>query len=546
LSPREYENKAKRLNGIPCPILKTPATRKPDTSYEEARRFLLTFTNFSKLKSFSAYESVAADIADFRSALRRAGDPHLRCPVIHVVGSKAKGSTCSMLAEVLQQAGFRTGLLTSPHLCEYTERIRVNGEEISADEFGRLIALWRQRLPDGTDPVEPPGWQKLLQALHLRNPRAIRRHYRNNHAYENGTAFEYFSRLGVEFTVIETGMGGRLDHTNVFDSIPGGPDGMLLSVVTTIAHEHTVILGETISAIAEHKAGIIQPFSITVLGPQQQAHYPDVLQKVQERQMAVSAPPVLDVNQCIFVEPGSVRISPRGTSARFSCDISWLKHWLLDMGSDSEVGSIEIINALKDGIELSTPLIGRHQAENLRTILGCAIALGTRGFRLSLDQLKSGLSNVVWPARFEIISNDPLAIVDCCHEPLSIRAFTRTFREFYRDRPVIAVISFLRDNDIPEMCRAIKENLNLKHVICCWAPVPVRAMHPAEAAQIAQPILDTEITLSESPPDAIQQAVRKLEGNDALLVFCDFYIAGITRKMLPQLLNAAKKKEQTD
>jgi dihydrofolate synthase / folylpolyglutamate synthase len=505
-------------------------------SYEEALRFMGTFLNYDKASSYEEFETVAQDIAEFRAALRDFGDPHLKYSVVHVAGSKAKGSTCAFLASVLRTAGQRTGLLISPHLVEHTERVTVDGVEITREDYGRLTARVRARLSDGRDPLHPRFRKRLKQWLGLRPPPPIKRHFRNLHAYHDGVGFLHFANQKVDFAVIETGMGGRLDHTNVFDRPPDKPDGILLSVITAMAFEHKIPLGATMQQISEHKAGIIRRHGLTVLGPQRQEWYAGICKQIEARREAVGAPPVLDTNTTILLEPGSGRFSPEGCEAEYRCDRKRLAQWLEAVGAPDAGAAGELVEALSRGLTLRSPLAGRHQADNLRTVIASAIALGVRGTPITVEQLRDGIASTVWPARFEILSREPLIIADCCHEPLSIETFSRTYREFYGDRPVIAMIGFLRDNDIPTMCRAMVPHLPLKHIVLCKPNLPVRAMDPKAAVPIVEPILNVPITVIESPSEALLHAYKMRSGEESLIVMTDFYIAGMARTIVREWL----------
>ncbi len=498
------------------------------TSYDEAVRFLGTFTNFSKTRSYEAFETVAEDLAEFRSVLRALGEPHLQYSVVHVAGSKGKGSTCSYLASTLRRAGRRTGLLISPHLRDWTERYAVDGEHITRGEFAGHIARLRGLLSDGPDPLHRQPLKRLMQRLGLRPPPRIKRHFRNAHAYHDGVGFLHFARAKVDFAVIETGMGGRLDHTNMFDQPPDRPDGVLVTAITTMALEHRISLGTTIRQIADHKAGIIRPHGLAVLGPQKPEWLNEVREAVEARRRAINAPPVLDVNAMIHVVPGSETVGPEGSEAVFRSDPAALGAWLGAVGEPDGGAAREL--AVDRGLKLRTPLPGRHQVDNLRTVLGCVLALGARGTRLTTEQVADGVAATRWPGRFEIMSRDPLVIVDCCHESLSIEAFARTYREFYGDRPVVAVIGFLRDNEIAAMCRAMVPHLPLRRVICCKPNLPGRGLDPEKAIPVAAPILGVPVDAVNLPRDAMIRAREMRRGNEALVVFADMYIVGEARE----------------
>lgn len=506
-----------------------PMTTRFDPSYEEACRFLDTFTDFSKAYSHEAFETVADDIARFRSVLHDLGDPHLRFSVVHLAGSKGKGSTSSYIASILRAAGHRTGHLISPHLRDWTERFAVDGVFITREEFGRLTAMLRNHLPHGNERPHRNCWKRLLQRLGLRRPPRTRRPFRDAHGYHNAAGFLHFAGEKVDFAVIETGMGGRLDHTNVFDQPPQRAGGQLVTAITAMALEHRMVLGQTIRQIADHKAGIIQPHGLAVLGPQKPEWLADVRDAVEARRSAVGAPPVLDVNDSIHVVPGSDSYGPEGSEALFRADAAALHAWLDAVPPSGGEAARALVSALGDGIRLRTPLAGRHQTDNLRTVLGCAVALNARGENLTAEHIVAGVAATRWPARFEILSRDPLIIADCCHEALSIEAFSRTYREFYGDRPVVAVIGFLRDNEIAAMCHAMAPHMNLSRVICCKPNTPGRGLAPEEAIRVAEPILGVPIEAVADPLAAFARARDLRRGDEALLVFMDMYIVGDAR-----------------
>ncbi|MBX7245808.1 MAG: hypothetical protein K1X53_09930 [Candidatus Sumerlaeaceae bacterium] len=512
-----------------------------ETSFKEAERFHATFLDYSKVQSFEEFETVAKDLADFRAALKTLGDPHLKFSTLHIAGSKGKGSTSSHMASVLRHAGKRTGFLISPHLLELTERITVDGVEISREAFGELTARLRGILPDGPDQWHTNPLKRMLQGFGLIGPPEYRRIFRNAHGYFNGAAFLHFVKSKVDFAVIETGMGGRLDNTNVFDRPPEVPGGVLVTAITSMALEHRMSLGNDIRQITGHKAGIIRPHGLAVLGPQKPEWYEDVRDVVQARCREIGAPPVLDANTTLKIVPGSENFTAEGTEAVFQTDEQQMAAWLAAVGAPADGGgAAELVAALRQGQKFRSPLAGAYQADNLRTVLGCCVALGVRGVPLTVQQIRVGLESTQWPGRFEIISRDPLIIADCSHESLSIEAFARSFREFYGDRPVIAVVGFLRDNNIPRMCRAMIPHLALKHVVCCKPNLPIRALGAKKAIRIAEPVLGVPMTAIDHQVTAIRRAYDMRSGNEALLIFSDIYIVGEARRVIPGWLRGEK------
>jgi dihydrofolate synthase / folylpolyglutamate synthase len=499
-------------------------------TYDETEEFFESFSDFSKARSAEAFETVAKDIAEFRKALGTLGDPHLDYSTIHVAGSKGKGSTCAFLASVLQHAGLRTGLHVTPHAFSRTECMAVNGEEISERDFVRLVAKLRRILSDGPDkPHKNPVLRALRGAGMWKPPRQFRA-FKNYLAYETGAALLYLAEKKVDIGVIETGMGGRLDHTNVFDKPPHNPEHSLTCLVTTMAMEHRIPLGDTIRKITDHKTGIIQPHALSVLGFQMPEFYADVLASAQARIAATKVRPILDVNQSIFVVPGSDKISDRGSHATYRSDSSKLNDWFKAINCADKGEAAELAAALEQGLQMQIPLAGRHQIENQRGIIGSALALGAHGIKISPKTLANGIAATKWPYRFDIVSEDPLMIADASHEPLSITAFARTYRQLYGDRPVIAVTTFLKDNDFEAMCKAASI-LPLKHLVCLTPKNNARRIEPEESIRRATPILGIPMTPAGDAEDAITKAMALQRDDDAILVYAaSFKAAGLLKR----------------
>ena len=319
--------------------------------------------------------------------LEALGNPHQKLAVIHVAGTNGKGSVCAMLESVLRASGFKTGLYTSPHLVNFSERFRVNGEEILEESLDSYI----QTLEKTADDVEAETGLRGATFFEI----------------STALAFQYFADESVDIAIIETGMGGRWDATNVV--IP------LISVITHIDIDHTNFLGDTIGEIAAEKAGIIKPGRPVVSAPQSDAALVE-LQK--------AGVPIIGSTEAVAVnkigEPQKLRIETHSQNL--------------------------------PPVNLS--LMGACQREN------CGVAVAAlEVFADLLDvelQYKKGLESVMWGARFQTLEKDPLIILDGAHNPSAGRAMAKTLKELYPRKQIGFIFGFLDDKESVEFLRAIK------------------------------------------------------------------------------------------
>jgi dihydrofolate synthase/folylpolyglutamate synthase len=339
---------------------------------------------------------------DIITALLDALDnPHQRLAVIHVAGTNGKGSVCAMLESVLRASGFKTGLYTSPHLIDFSERFRVNGAQIPKVRLDDYI----RKMEKTADEVEASTG--LRGATFFEISTAI--------------AFQYFADEGVDVAIIETGMGGRWDATNVI--IP------LVSVITHIDIDHTNFLGDTIEKIASEKAGIIKPGRPVVCAPQSE-EVMAVLRKAGE--------PVLHVDGASC----SIAVQkPNGRNAAGSRVYNPCQRLKIETHS-------------RNLPPINLPLLGECQREN------CAVAVATLEVLSDMLEVelefKKGLEAVSWPSRFETISNDPLVVLDGAHNPAAARALVKTLKETYPRHRIGFIFGFLDDKDTVEFVRILK------------------------------------------------------------------------------------------
>lgn len=415
----------------------------------EAIRYLLSFADFERGGRFHD----RPDLAPVLELLRRLGDPHLGRRTVHVAGSKGKGSVAAMTEAVLRAAGYRTGLYTSPHLHSYCERIQIDGRPVSAAVFARLASLVRQ------------GIEALGEALGSRQLVTF--------DLLTAMAFLAFREAGVETQVIEVGLGGRLDSTNVFPEKE-------VAVITPISLEHTAILGNTPEVIAREKAGIITPGCTAVMAPQPYAGAANV-----------------------------IRAAARAAGASL-VDVASEYRWRrTPLGTDGQQVAFE-----GPGLSLAArlPLIGAHQAENAAVALAAACALRQPGFPIPEEAMVRGLASVRWPCRLEVLATRPLLLADGAHNRDSARRLREALAGDLGAKGVIFIVGSSEDKDL----RGLAEELSplARAVIAVSARHP-RAMAPAQVAR-AFTGLGLDVTVGDSVGGAIDTAIAA-SGEDGVI-----------------------------
>ncbi len=320
--------------------------------------------------------------------LSRLGNPHLRMPHVHVAGTNGKGSVCAMIEAALRAAGRRTGLYTSPHLVRFNERIRVAGRCIPDEELAKCFP--EIDAADRKSAAAPGGRQSTF------------------FEFTTALAFEHFRKHGVEISVLETGLGGRLDATNVVKP--------LVSVITRIDIEHTQYLGETIEEIAAEKGGIIKPGCAVVCGAM-----PDAARAVIRRIAGERGARLIPVEDAVLVRRVSQDL--HGHKIRFET-------------ASGTQGTVTV------------PLLGKCQLENIALAIAAIEYLSESSpFVIEPDALKKGLGSLRWPARCQVLSAEPPVILDVAHNPNAAHALADTLKELLKKQPIGLIASLLSDKD---------------------------------------------------------------------------------------------------
>lgn len=359
--------------------------------YSGAIAYLHSLTDYEKTR-LERYSPETLDLSRVMRLLTALGNPHTCFPSLHIAGTKGKGSTAAVCESCLRAAGYHTGLYTSPHLHTFRERIRVDGQKIASEEVLALV-----------EEIQP----------HIERVQGVT-------TFEAATAigFLYFARRGVDVAVIEVGLGGRLDATNVLT-----PE---VSVITALGLDHTYLLGDTLAEIAREKAGIIKPGIPVVSAPQEDDAIAVLEATSQERGSALTK-----VGQDWVYFPGAANLDGQ----LFTCR---------RVNGDSDL----------DG-EYWIPLLGRHQVENATVAIAALDALRQRGHPVPAEAVLRGLGEVCWPGRMEVLCREPPVVVDSAHNPHSARVLKEALLEWFPDRRWVLVFGASSDKDIAGMLTAL-------------------------------------------------------------------------------------------
>jgi len=423
------------------------------------------------------------DLAHMRVLLEGLEHPERRFPAVLIAGTNGKGSTAATLASILQVSGYKTGLYTSPHLVRINERVRIHGAAISDDDFAgihELVDRTAERLVSEGELPWHPSFFEMLTAI----------------------AFEYFARERVEIAVLEVGMGGRLDATNVVEP--------RVSVITDISLDHQKFLGETLTEIAREKAGIIRTNGVVVTLPQT-PEANDVLGNtiLELEARAVSAveyvPPV-SPNSGQYLVPSAQEKA--GYVARYP---------LLVMGRE---------------IVVETPLVGRHQLRNVALAIAAAEELREQGFAtISATSVERGIRETHWAGRFQVLpatGEHPEVVFDVAHNPAGAWALRSTLSAAYEERPLVFVFGAMRDKAVKEMAEILFPLAD--RVIATQVENP-RAATGAEIREAARRVA-VEIDEAANVAAALEKAREAAGARGLVVVTGSIYIVGEAMRAL--------------
>ncbi|MCL1885214.1 MAG: bifunctional folylpolyglutamate synthase/dihydrofolate synthase [Dehalococcoidia bacterium] len=420
--------------------------------YQDALNYLYSFVDYETSRQVRSSENY--DLRRMEELLACFGNPHLAAPCVHVAGTKGKGSTAAMIASVLTASGYHTGLYTSPHLIDIRERIRVDGRLISQAALVSCV-------------------ERLRPEVELINTRAT---YGCLTTFEVLTAlgFLYFSQQKVNFQVVEVGLGGRLDATNVV-----WPE---VCAITTLGLDHTEVLGDTLAKIAVEKAGIIKR-GVPLVSARQETEAAVVIERFCKRHKAVLVRAGVDIVCVVLRECKSAQfLEIKGRLGNYSVEL---------------------------------PLYGRFQRENVTVAVGVLEILAERGFHITEHSIAEGLRKVRWPGRFQLLCRRPLIVADGAHNLQSAHELKAAVVDFLRDRPCdkrVLVIGMSSDKDYVAVAQELAD---LFDVVIATQSRHLRALATDKLAGI---FANTNATVMTAPsvPAALDEAV-KIGGKNALI-----------------------------
>jgi len=426
--------------------------------YQQAVDYLSSYTDYEIVPRL-AHNAVNYDLRRVEELLSRMGTPHLKARSVHIAGTNGKGSTAAMITSVLSTSGYTTGLYTSPHLHTWRERIKVDGELISEEEF-------------------TAGVTKLQPDVEAVNRKAT---YGRLTTFEILTtlAFDHFAGKAVKFQVLEVGMGGKFDATNVI--IPE------VCIITSISFDHTEVLGGSLAEIAAEKAGIIKPGSVVVTSPQ----IDEVDRVIRET--------------CLNRGAGLVRVGG---------DVTWQS-----LGFDLNRQLLEVKGRL-DSYRLSIPLLGRYQLDNAAVAVAALEVLAEKGFDIPKDSIANGLAQVDWAGRLQVVSRHPYILVDGAHNPDAARKLRESLEQYFDFDKAILVIGVSDDKDIAGIASQLVPRFD--KAIATRSRHP-RAMEPALLkAEFARHGVETEVM--DDVPTALSQAVSLADDKDLICVAGSLFV----------------------
>ena len=449
------------------------------------------------------------DLAAMRVLLAALGNPERRFPSVLIAGTNGKGSTAATLASILRASGYKTGLYTSPHLLRINERIRVDGTEITDDDFAELhgkVDRTAERLVEQGQLPWHPSFFEMMTAI----------------------GFEHFAQEAVELAVLEVGMGGRLDATNVVQ-----PE---VSVITDIALDHQKFLGNTVAEIAGEKVGIIRPGGVVVTLPQQPEANDVIGNTVLERGARVTSavpyvPPVSPASSQYLVPSPECRVANVGDDEAVDTEIA-----LGTAKSAEKHGRRYIyrypIEVMGTQILVETALVGRHQLRNVALAIATAKELSDRGSSgITADSIARGIRETRWPGRFQVIparGGAPEIVMDVAHNPAGAWALRAALSAQYEDRPLIFVFGAMRDKAISEMAEILFPLA--ERVLAVQAENP-RSASPEEIREAAKRS-STEIETAENVASALHRARTLSRAETVVVITGSIYVVGEAMRSL--------------
>ena len=387
------------------------------------------------------------------------GRPQDKLKFVHVAGTNGKGSFCTMMSEILKSAGYKTGLFTSPYVFDFRERIQINGEMISEEELCEITA----------------------EVKAAAEKQAVRDLQPTEFEFITAASLKFFADKNCDVVVLEVGLGGRLDSTNIIKT-------PLLSAIMSISLDHMAVLGDTVEEIAAEKSGIIKENGVTVCFSRQDEKAEKIIRKTAEEKG----------NVYIKSSPEDIKV--------LSCDLSGTKAVYKDM-------------------EIFIPLIGEHQVYNAQTAVDAALALNDRDLSISPENIIDGISKARIPARTELFGKNPLTILDGAHNREGVEALLSNLNKFLKGKKLTVIMGMMEDKEYEFAAQEISK---LAKNFTATLPSNPRAVSPKVLAEIAEKNC-SDVFICENPAEAYRKIYEKAQKDDIILVCGSLYLAGDVR-----------------
>lgn len=434
-------------------------------NYDEAIKYIKETAKFGSKYGLERTEKI----------LEFLGNPHKHIKTIHVAGTNGKGSTTAMLTSILMDAGYNVGSYISPYIEEFEERIQINRNNIPKEELAEVVTEVSRAVSKVVDLgyINPTEFEIITCA-----------------------GFLYFHKKNIDYAVIEVGLGGRLDSTNVITPI--------LSIISSISLDHTQILGDTLDKIAHEKAGIIKENVPVILFPQEKVAE-DVIEKTCKEKNSKLIKVPRDISEYVAVTSNTLE------------------------GKEIKTQQINLKNEYIDSYELS--LLGKHQILNSTVVVYAARELMNLGVKISKDNIINGLKSVQWPGRLEIMKNNPLVVIDGAHNIDGIKKLTESIDLYFKYNKLILILGILADKQVEDMIETIAPKAER---IISVTPHSDRA-ELAEDLKIEIEKLGVSCEAIDSYEEAYKKALSYCNDDDLLLISGSLYMIGDMRKIIRNL-----------
>ncbi len=407
-------------------------------------------------------------LARIEKLCEKLGNPQDSLKVVHIAGTNGKGSTAAFLSSILIAQGYKVGVFTSPYLLSYREMFRINGIEISECRFGKII-------------------EEVLLALN-KNINNNKEHP-TEFEFVTAAAFQYFKEENVDFAIIETGVGGRSDSTNIVKPV--------LSIITSVSYDHIALLGDTLESIAYEKAGIIKETVPVVVYPQE------------DRVIKVIT------DECNLKKSSLIEV-PRNCTE------------FVGMVNDNTIEQKFNILYNDDNYEIITSLLGRHQMLNCAAAVYAANELIRSGFKIEKGNMITGIRSARWPGRMEVLNKEPVIIIDGAHNMNGILSLKASIKEYLKYEKLYLILGILADKQVEDIVSLIVDGAEM---VCCVTPHSERAKKAEDLESIVKKY-NKKCSSFNDYRQAFHEAVKFCSKNDMILICGSLYMIGYMRKIV--------------